>query len=149
MTAVGLLAFISALGKRRYSFARRTDRLTVSASRQAQGRSRAIRLEVEKIILRQKEDRPVVPGAIVALCAKVQFRFDVRIVTARHMIWNKVDERFQSMIVNAFEEGFEFVETILRLLRVIGANVEVVLDCKRTARDPFEQIGIVRRLIDA
>ena len=65
------------------------------------------------------------------------------------MIWNEVDQRLHSVLMNANEKRFEFIETSLRVVGVIRANVEVIFDGVRTSGDAFEQIWIVRRLTDA
>src|SRR5438128_11607689 len=94
MTVGRVLGGSSALIERRYSFAGRTDWLTVFAGRQMQRRAVAVWFEIEKIILRRKKDRPVVTHAVVALFAEVQFRSHVRVVAARHVVRDNVDQRF-------------------------------------------------------
>src|SRR5437870_1004583 len=100
MTVGRVLGGSSALIERRYSFAGRTDWLTVFAGRQSQRRPMTIWLQIEKIILRRKKDRPVIASAAVALFAEVQFRSHVRVVAARHVVRDKVDQRFHVVLVN-------------------------------------------------
>ena len=107
-----------------------------------------IRLQIEEIILRRKKDRHVIASAVVASCSEIQLRHHIGVVTSRDMIRDKINERFHFVFVNSLEKQFEFIEAFLRFRRVIGADVEVIFDCVRTARDAFEKIGIVGWLAD-
>src|SRR4051812_18791493 len=98
MTAV---SFGSALSKGRYNFAGGAERLPIFPSRQLQWRPAAVGAQIEEIILRREKNRGVITSTTVAVCAEILVGFDVRVITARDVIWHKIDERTHVMLMNS------------------------------------------------
>lgn len=62
------------------------------------------------------------------------------------MVRHEVDQRFHPVRVHLPEQRLEFREPLLRLDRVVGADVEVILDRVGTAGEALEQIRVGGRL---
>ena len=52
------------------------------------------------------------------------------------------------MRMDAGKELLELVEALLRIVRIIGADVEIIFDGVRTASETFEQIRVICGLTD-
>ncbi len=77
---------------------------------------------------------------------EVNLRPDLGVITARHVVRNEIDQRLELVGAEAREEGFEFREALRRIDRVVGTDIEVILDRIGAAGDPLEQNRVVGRL---
>ncbi len=75
----------------------------------------------------------VIAGAVAAATAEIAVRFDAGVATARHVIRDKIDDRLEIVRVQPFEQLSKFLQPIGWFLRVIRADVEIILDRVRTA----------------
>ena len=73
---------------------------------------------------------------------------DRRGIAPGHVIRDEVNEDFESFGMSPCDERLELLEPPLRLVSVIGRNIEVVADGIRAAGHALEQIGIVGRFAD-
>src|SRR5437764_460565 len=141
-----VFAWISAVTDRCYSLTSRTERDAIAKSRQSQRRAVSVRNQVEEVVVRVKELRLVVAGARAAATAEVALRFDARPIASRNVVGDQIDNRFQSMGVQSFDELPEFGEPLGGIYRVVRADIEVILDRVRAASESLQQIGVVSRL---
>src|ERR1700682_836686 len=137
MTAV--VVWISALIERRYSLACRALRLAIFPRRQSQGRAVPVRCEVKEIVVRIEKLRGVVPRARASAAgAKIAIRLDARIVAARDVVRHEIDDRFQFVGVKPLDQLLKFLQTFRRLLRVVRADIEVILDRIRATGEALQ-----------
>src|SRR5205085_3756657 len=71
----------------------RAKRDSIAERRQPQRRPNPVRSQVEKIVVRMEEFRGVVPGSGTAARPEIAIRLNARAVTARHVIWDEIDDR--------------------------------------------------------
>ena len=116
----------------------RAKRDSIVERRQLQRRPDPVRSQVEKIVVRMEESRGVIPGSRAAARPEIAVRLNAGAVTARHVIWDQVDDRFQSMRVEPFDQLLKFRQPLGRVFGVVRADVEVILDRVRTARESLQ-----------
>ena len=71
--------------------------------------------------------------------------FGARILVASRK--HEVDEHLQTVRVTPPHERFEFVDAVRRIERVIGADIEAILDGIRAPGPSLADVGVVRGLI--
>ena len=59
------------------------------------------------------------------------------------MVWNEIDDHPEPVPLAAVQQRLEFLHALVRIRRVIRADIEVVLDRIRTAREPLENVRII------
>jgi hypothetical protein len=62
------------------------------------------------------------------------------------MIGHEIDDRLQPVSVEPLDQLLKFLKSVHGICRVIRTDIEVILDRIRTAREPFQEIGVIRRL---
>src|SRR2546423_8061261 len=128
--------------------ASRAERDSIAESRQSQWRSVPVGSEIKEVVVRMKKLGGVIAGACATAGPEVTIRFDARSVAARDVVRHEIDDRLEAVGVQPFDELPKFRQPFRWIDRVIRANVEVILDRVRTARQSLQQIGVVSRLTE-
>src|SRR3984893_4558292 len=126
MTAV--VIWVSAVIDRRYNLTSRANRRAIAKSRQPERRTIRVRCEVEKIVSRIKKFRHVVARARATATSEIAVWSHTGTITSGHVVRDKVDNRFQIVRMKPLEQELKFLQAIAGVLRVIGADVEIILD---------------------